>query len=295
MRYRPFARTGIAVSTISLALDGEGDESRPVAWRDLVHAAFEEGINTFELIRPSPALLEGFAEGISAVKRSLLFVALRADPEVEGPHLGRWAYETVQKAHVGALNLFSVEADAAKAHGVLSSLRRLKEADVVHHVAAAGAGDALEEALESGAFDAVITPFNLLSTWRDRNLVRRALESHMGVIAADPCPVAIDTLIEAAKVEAKPGWFKKPKPLAGSGTYVFLQSTPGWSPEQLCLAYPLTEPAVATVQAVAVDRKHLTALAEVADRDMPSTVSAQIEMARFSAETSGGGAERRSA
>jgi aryl-alcohol dehydrogenase-like predicted oxidoreductase len=294
MRYRPFARTGIAVSTISLALDGKRDEARPGDWRDLMHAAFEEGINTFELINPSPALLEGFAEGISAVKRSLLFIALRADPEIEGPALGRWAYEIVQNAHVGALNLLAVEAGAAKSHGVLSSLRRLREADVVHNMAVAGTGSPLEEDLESGFFDAIIAPFNLLSSWRDRNLVRRALESHMGVIAADPCPVALDALLEAAVVDTKPGWFRKPKPLAGAGTYAFLESTPSWSPEQLCLSYPLTEPAVATVQAVAIDRKHLAMLSQVADRDMPSTVSAQIEMARFSAETKAGG-ERRSA
>jgi aryl-alcohol dehydrogenase-like predicted oxidoreductase len=197
---------------------------------------------------------------------------------------------------VGGLNLVAVEAGAAKAHGVLSSLRRLKEADVVQQLGVAGHGDALEADMESGFFDAVITPFNLLSSWRDRNLVRRALESQLGVISCDSCPVELEALVEAAEAETKPGWFKKPKPLAGAGTYAFLQTTSGWSAEQLCLAYALTEPAVATVQLAVADRKHLAAIASVADRDLPSTVSAQIEMARFSAESAAAAGEgRRSA
>jgi aryl-alcohol dehydrogenase-like predicted oxidoreductase len=85
-------------------------------------------------------------------------------------------------------------------------------------------------------------------------------------------------------VETKPGWFKKPRPLAGAGTYAFLTATRGWSAEQLCLAYALTEPAVASVLVQVDDREHLTELAATTDRDLPPTVSAQIEMARFSAE-----------
>jgi aryl-alcohol dehydrogenase-like predicted oxidoreductase len=125
----------------------------------------------------------------------------------------------------------------------------------------------------------------MLSSWRDRNLVRKALEEQMmGVIACDPFPTALHGLIDAAEVGTKPGWFKKPKPLAGAGTYAFLTSTRGWSAEQLSLAYALTEPAVASVLVQVEDRKHLADLALTTDRDLPSTVSAQIEMARFSAE-----------
>jgi aryl-alcohol dehydrogenase-like predicted oxidoreductase len=148
----------------------------------------------------------------------------------------------------------------------------------------AGEGDLLDEDVDAGHFDAAITPFNMLSSWRDRNLVRKALENQMGVIAIDPFPAALNGLIDAAEVETKPGWFKKPRPLAGAGTYAFLTATRGWSAEQLCLAYALTEPAVASVLVKVDDREHLTELAATTDRDLPPTVSAQIEMARFSAE-----------
>jgi aryl-alcohol dehydrogenase-like predicted oxidoreductase len=282
MRYRPFARTGIAVSALSLSLDGADDAKKPSDWRDLIHAAFEEGVNAFEIIRPTMALLTGFAEGASVVKRSLIFAALRVDAGVDAESLERWVAQVISRAGIGELNLLTTDAGVTRAEGMLAALQRLQTAEMVHQLAVAGAGDLLAEDVAAGHFDAIVTPFNMLSTWRDRNLVRKALEQQMGVIACDPFPAALAGLLEATEVATKPGWFKRPKPLAGMGTYAFLGATRGWSAEQLCVAYALTEPAVATVQMPVESRKHLAELAIAADRDMPSTVSAQIEMARFS-------------
>ena len=67
----------------------------------------------------------------------------------------------------------------------------------------------------------------------------------------------------------------------------------GWSAEQICLAYALTEPALASVQMPALDREHLADLAGVPERRPARAVSAQIEMARFSAERTAGPASQR--
>jgi aryl-alcohol dehydrogenase-like predicted oxidoreductase len=288
MRYRPFARTGMAVSTITLLLDGADEAKKPSDWRDLMHAAFEEGVNAFEIVRPTLHLLTGFAEGISAVKRSLLFVGLRVDSGMESEGLEAWGEEVASHSKLGELNLLTVDAGVARSEGMLAALQRMKTSQLAHRLAVAGDGDLLDEDIEAGHFDAVVTPFNMLSSLRDRNMVRKALENQMGVIASDPFPAALNGLIDAAEVETKPGWFKKPKPLAGAGTYAFLTATRGWSAEQLSLAYALTEPAVASVLVRVEDRKHLADLAATTDRDLPSTVSAQIEMARFSAEAEAG-------
>jgi aryl-alcohol dehydrogenase-like predicted oxidoreductase len=282
MRYRPFARTGMAVSTLSLSLDGADDAKKPSDWRDLIHAAFEEGVNAFEIVRPTLALLTGFAEGASVVKRSLIFTALRVDAGIDAGSLEAWVAQVTSRAGIGQLNLLTTDAGATRADGMLAALQRLQTSDLVNHLAVAGAGDPLAEDIKADHFDAIVTPFNMLSSWRDRNLVRKALERQMGVIACEPFPPALAGLLEATHDETKSGWFKKAKPLAGAGTYAFLGATNGWSAEQLCLAYSLTEPAVATVQMPIESRKHLAELAVTADRDLPSTVSAQIEMARFS-------------
>lgn len=284
MRYRPFARTGMAVSVLSLELNGENDRHKPSDWRDIVHAAFEEGVNAFEMVNPSPALMTGFAEGVQAVRRSLLFIGLRADPSIDGPRFQAWVRQVIAEGRLGYIDMLALNAGVTANEELLAAAILLREADVARQLAVAGAGELILEDVASDLFDAIISQFSLLSGWRDRNLVRQAMERQMGVIGRHPCPPELEALLESAQQKAKPGWFKKPQPLAGVGTYAFLGSTPGWSAEQLCLAYALTEPSLATVQMAATDRKHVVQLAGVTDKDLPSAVSAQIEMARFSAD-----------
>jgi hypothetical protein len=75
----------------------------------------------------------------------------------------------------------------------------------------------------------------------------------------------------------------RPSPLKGIGGYGFLKDTPNWESDALCLAYALTEPALATVQISIDSIEHLRALSAVAERDLPPGLGAQIEMARFGA------------
>jgi hypothetical protein len=72
-------------------------------------------------------------------------------------------------------------------------------------------------------------------------------------------------------------------PLAGAGTYAFLERTRNWTAEEICLAHALTEPSLSSVQVSAERSERIEALAAIPDREMPPGVSAQIEMARFSA------------
>jgi aryl-alcohol dehydrogenase-like predicted oxidoreductase len=293
MRYRPFSRTGMALSAISLELCGEDAELGPAEWRDLVHAAFEEGVNAFELVRPTPDLLQGFADGAAAVERGLIFIGLRIADAADPASLADLIAEAMAKAGLKTLDLLTLEASPDQPVGVPAVLRALRDHGLVRRLAIAGAGDAIEPYVQTGGFDALKTPFNLLSGWRERHLIRTAVDRQMGVIGLDPCPPEVATLVEEATAQTKPGWFKKASPLAGVGSYAFLQSTAGWSPEQLCLGYALTEPSVATVQAKIADREALAELAQVADRDLPAAVAAQIEMARFSAERETKGDDQR--
>jgi aryl-alcohol dehydrogenase-like predicted oxidoreductase len=284
MRYRPFAQSGMALSVLSLELSGEDDRRKSADWRDLVHAAFEEGVNAFEIVSPSPALMTGFAEAVEAVRRSLLFIGLRADPSVDAPRFQAWVRQVIAEGRLGYVDMLTLNAGAVANEELLAAAILLKEADVARRLAVTGSGELVEQDVVSDLFDALITPFSLLSGWRDRNLVRQSMERQMGVIGRDPFPQALEALMESAEQKAKPGWFKKAPPLAGVGTYAFLGRTHGWTAEQICLAYALTEPSLASVQMPLTDRKHLALLASVTERDLSSAVSAQIEMARFSTD-----------
>ena len=65
--------------------------------------------------------------------------------------------------------------------------------------------------------------------------------------------------------------------------YTFLHTTADWTAEEICLAYALTEPTLASVQIEPDNIIHMQALADVAERELPPGLPAQIEMSRFSA------------
>src|SRR5580704_174567 len=147
MRYRPFARTGMAVSSISLALDGADDELAAGDWRDLVHGAFEEGVNAFEIIHPSPALLTGFAEGAAAVRRQLIFVGLRIEADTNPHELQHLVDDVVTQSGLKTLNLLSLEAGdpslgAAPSPTMLGAMRHMKDVGLADRLAIAGDGAA---------------------------------------------------------------------------------------------------------------------------------------------------------
>jgi aryl-alcohol dehydrogenase-like predicted oxidoreductase len=284
MRYRPFGRTGIAVSAFSLTLNGADDRRKASDWLALVHAALEHGVNAFEIVRPSQALLSGFAQGIQAVRRTLLFVGLRANPDMQGRRLDGWVSEVIAAGALGGVNLFTIDADSPEFEEALGAGLRLKDLSLVRRLAVAGPGELLVDHVEDPLLDALVMPFGLLSGWRDRNLVRTALERQMGVMSFDPCPVQLTEIAKEERKQAKGGWFKRADPLATAGSHAFLQATPGWTAEQICLAYALTEPAVTTVQMPVKDLEHLADLAAVPERNLPAQVSAQIEMAHFTGE-----------
>jgi aryl-alcohol dehydrogenase-like predicted oxidoreductase len=284
MRYRPFGRSGIAVSALSLTLSGEDDRRKAGDWLGTVHAALELGVNAFELAQPSQALLMGFAEGIAAVRRTLLFVSLRVPPDMEGRRVDGWVSEVVGAGALGEINLCTLEADSPQFEEALGAGLRLKDLGLVRRLAVAGDGEALLDHVEDPLFDALVMPFGMMSGWRDRNLVRTALERGMGVMAHDPCPPQVTAMAKEDTKQTRGGWFKRPDPLAAAGSHAFLQSTPGWTAEQICLAHALTEPAIASVQMPVKDVDHMESLAEVPDRNLPSQISAQIEMAHFAGE-----------
>jgi aryl-alcohol dehydrogenase-like predicted oxidoreductase len=284
MRYRPFGRTGVAVSALSLMLSGEDDRRKAGDWLALVHAALEHGVNAFEIAQPSPALLTGLAQGIEAVRRSLLFVSLRADSLMQGRRLDGWVSDVITAGGLGGVDLFTIDAESPDFEEALCAGLRLKDLSRVRRMAVAGPSTLLENHVEDPLFDALVMPFGMLSGWRERNLVRAALERQMGVMSYDPCPAQLTEIAKEERKQAKVGWFKRADPLATTGSHAFLQSTPGWTPEQICLAYALTEPAVTTVQMPVKDLEHLAGLAAVPERNLPAQVAAQIEMSHFTGE-----------
>jgi aryl-alcohol dehydrogenase-like predicted oxidoreductase len=288
MRYRPFGNSGMTVSAITLRLS---DQSRLNAkdWRALIYAAIESGINSFQIDGAAPALLQGASEAFASIERRLLFLTWRVRDE-DGPLTREGIDAMMRSVHdalcLDYLDLVLVNAprgpDLPSAAGV--ALRGLYDSHVVRGLGVASRVDLDLALLKSDGVTALSSPFNLSSGWAERNRVRAAVHQDLAVIGEDFWPQALREPATKPLFQKPSLWRRRSDPLADVGGYDFLTGTPGWSADEICLGYALTEPSLATVRVTAETKAEVERLAAVVERDLPNGVCAQIEMARFSAQ-----------
>ena len=288
MRYRPFGNSGMTVSAITLRLSDQS-RLRAAEWRTLIFTAIENGINSFQIDGESPDLLRGAAEAFASVERRLLFLTWRVrdeDGQVTPAVIDAMMAAAFDGLGLDYLDLVLIndpqtpEPPAA----ATAALRTLREGRAIRGLGVASRGDVDPGLMASGLVTALSSPFNLSSGWAERNRVRAAVRQDLAVIGEDFWPQALRET-GAKPIFQKPSlWRRRSDPLADVGGYDFLTSTPGWSAEDICLGYALTEPSLATVRITADTPAEVECLAAVVERDLPNGVCAQIEMARFSAQ-----------
>ena len=301
----------MVVSTIALSLTDRAAVTRPADWVALIYAAFENGINAFEINGDTPGMIDGLSQALQAVERRLIYVAWRVGTRV-GPAgstirdfsaqaLTRTVDGVLARSGIGYLDAVVLDDPHTEEFSpqAFDALKAMRADGRTRMLGVSGQDDALDALLTTGAFDVLYLPFSLTSGWVERRRLKTAVERDMGIVGYDYYPKTFHGVGGAAPKAG--GWIARPKlavaprnnPLAGAGTYAFLDRTRNWSPEEICLAYALTEPSLATVQIHAERAERLEALAAIPDREMPPGVSAQIEMARFS--TVGGDKKARGA
>ena len=292
MRYRPFGATGKAVSAVSLLLRDAPNMNTPQAWRIMAFAAMENGINCFELTAGLDVMALGIGEALRSVERRLMFLSWRLRGDGSHALTAEMIAASVRNGlqRTGAIYFdmltmdeVAYEAMDDRAHAYLSDLRA---AGLCLQIGIVGDGPTVDACIIKGSLDVLVTPFDLTSDWQARRRVRDASDKNMTIIACEPFP--------AAQIRAAGGGnsnamrrggnslLKRTDPLAGTGTYAFLHQTSNWTAEEVCLAYLLTEPTFASIQVEAFRAESISRYAGVADRDLPTGVAAQIEMARFS-------------
>ena len=278
----------MAISVVSLNLNDSNVRARPADWEAFLYAAFECGINAFEIVGRHPALIEGVGLALQAIERRLVFVGLRlgVSPARDfSPDGMRHLIDSVI-TRTGADYLDAVILDDPHSEELtpyaLETLRGIRQSGRARMLGAGGEDDAIDAYISTGAFDLLRTPFSLTSGWKERLRLKAAMEHDMGVIGFGYHPQG---LIQAPAAAPRPSLFSgnRANPLEGMGGYAFLHDTSNWKAEALCLAYALTEPSLASVQISVDSIDQLEALAAVSERDLPPGLGAQIEMARFGA------------
>ena len=294
MRYRALGPDGAIVSAVGLSLSPDPSRPRPADWTHFVYACLENGVNAFELCGTDPVVIEGAAEGLASVDRELVFVSWRLGDDISHSSLDRdfspeslhaQVSAAIARTGLGRLDALMLDEPSEEelSYAGLAALQAMKTSGAIRYVGVRGQGEAIDAHIESGAFDLLATPFNLTSGWRERNRLRAASQREMAVMGYDPYPRAFHAAAQES-ARKRPIWTKR-QPLDGCGSYAFLDHTPHWSAEEICLAYVLTEPAVATVQLRTASLEHVEKMAHIPERELPPGLAAQIEMARFSPGT----------
>jgi hypothetical protein len=175
--------------------------------------------------------------------------------------------------------LDTLETEALPPH-VIPSLQSAQAAGRVRMLGIAGAG-AAEAHIDSGAFEVMETPFNVQSGWIDRNRIKHAVQAEVAIVGVDYHPFGAREAPHASAGPLGLGRILGGGKGHAEGPYGFLERTPGWTAEEACLAFALTEPSLATVQTRCHEANALQKLAAAVERDLPNGLSAQIEMARF--------------
>lgn len=275
MRYRPFgARYATAVSVVSLQLlDRAWMSGRD--WRQLLEAAMAEGINSFEIAGGGDALMDGLATALAAVERRLIFLSWRApgagNPEPAIPAL-------LERLGLDHLDMLVLTGPTDLAEALL-----MKEQRIVRQLAVEALGADADEVLTTAGIDALITSFNLASSAAVRHRLKLASSRDMAVIGCNVCPDGLETITMGTRLKRGLLDWSRPKETL-PGQYHFLKSVADWTAEEICLAYALFEPSITSIRIEADSVDRIRRLAAVPERDLPTGVAAQIEMARFSTD-----------
>ncbi len=284
MRYRPFTRSGLSASAITLVLD---DGPMRAAERvKLLRAALESGVNSFELAGCGE-VVEILADAVAAVGRRAVVLSLSVgraagglpdfapaaltaavETALERTRAERFDVITLEKPDVGELSPEAIDA-----------LERVRTQGGARMIGLSGGGAATDAYMAARSFGVLATAFNLKSGWPERNRIKSAVARGMTIVGYD---YELEPVRRAAEAPGRGlgRLFRRPA-APREHAYDFMQQTPGWTAAQIGLAYALTEPALASVRVRAGSAEEFQVLAEVADRELPAGVAAQIEMARF--------------
>ncbi len=293
MRYRPFGVSGSAISNLTLSFGAGVLKRGREAGLDLLYSALEAGVNSYRLETADPVAAEVLGEALSHVDRKLVYVSLTLGAGDGRDQQRDFSAQGMTAAidrvlHFSGLGWIDVAVlhepgETELAQSSLSALKAMRATGRIKLLGIAGGGDVMDAYVSTGAFDALLTPFDINADWKIRNRIRSAREQDMAVFAYD---FYADRRARGPDAPLfKKGFFglgkqKRPVDTPKKDAFGFLYRTHNWTAEAICLSYVLTDPSVSSVIVNPTDTDRLATLAAAPERDMPPGLAAQIEMAR---------------
>jgi aryl-alcohol dehydrogenase-like predicted oxidoreductase len=277
MRYRPFNRSGLAISAITLTLDAS--PLSPAKRMELVFAALETGVNSFELVGPCADWGPVLRAAVEAAGRNVLVLTLR----VRGGEDSLMAQvgDGLEQIDVGRFDTVLLD-DGASSPEDASRLHTLRDRGLAGMVGVTCGRNGPSLDLMDAGYDVLATPFGLQADASLRKRLRTVVERDITLIGYDYYDIARPPVATEAPKGLSRLFKRAPVAVIDTDAFEFLRRTPTWTAEEIALAYALTEPSLATIRVQTTDLTKLDGLAKAVERELPVGSAAQIEMARFS-------------
>ena len=266
MQYRPFGKTGLRVSEVSLGTEYLMDQPRDVVV-SVVRAAIEAGVNYMDVFGAGPEFRDNMGKALEGVRERVMLGAHLGSVFVKGqygktrdPVLARQFFEDwlrrYRTDYADVLHLHNcddqVDYDRLMADdGLLGLALRLQRDGYARHLAFSGhTPSTSRQAVETGAISALTYPVNLTGHAAPgrRELFDLCAERGVAIIAMKP--YAGGRLLSEARTLDLEHW------VTGSGVNSKLDRRMRVTPVQ-CLSYALAQTAVATTVPGCRERAHL--------------------------------------
>lgn len=297
MRYRPFGLSGAAISNLTLSFGLDNLARGREAALHLLYSALEAGVNSYRLETADPVAAEVLGEALAHVDRKLVCVGLtlgvgsgrEGERDFSAEGMTGAIDQVLRFSGLGLIDVAVLHepGEHELPQSSLNALKALRATGRVKLLGVAGGDEVMDTYVSTGAFDVLLTPFDINADWKLRNRIRAAREQDMAVFAYD---YFTDRRARPRGVQPplKKGLFglgsaKHPPRPSKNDAFGFLYRTPNWPAEAICLSYVLTDPTISSVIIRADDVERLEMLAATPERDLPPGLAAQIEMGRVTA------------
>ena len=288
------------MSAVGLRLSVERLRKNKALAEKLIMAGLENGINTYHFDGADVPFLREMAAIFTLVERKLLFISIAPDGPGQTGDIAGYTMPGLKDSLRSVVKdtgfqwidmlLFSQPGVSYIPPESIRFLKDLRRSRLVRYLGATAETGEIRPMVAEGHFNVLQTSFDIDSAWEKRHDIDKAIQGDLCVIGSDYFPEIYRKASDVVPKDAKRNWFtrKAKNPLAGAGTHAFLHQTSDWTPEELCLGYALSLPSLSCILIAPETPEKLEQLAAVPERHLPSSVPAQIEMARFTGHLSGG-------
>ena len=291
MQYRRCLHSGLALSALRLRLSAHAFRKSPGAVREIVERALENGINAFQIDSADAGFLNQIAQVLKVVDRGVLFVSMTArdnygvayEGGINTQALKQRLAEAIRLPGLQRLDMVTFQAAEYRALSAEDHafLRQLVEGGLVGQVGVQAEPGDFPQILDIGQPTAILTDFDVTASKARRQMVETASRMNLSVFGQNYYPARLLRGGQGESIRSHLQNVHDGDAGQGAGKYSFLFNENGWTAQEICLGFTLSQPQLVNVGVVARSTEHLDRLAVVVGKTLPRALHAHIELGTF--------------